>query len=122
MNVKSKLSALWIVVMMNMLIADIYSIMVVLVNRTTPDIPGDVKKIMAIAVILTNIPILMIYFSKVLTYKVNRFANIIAGFLTILYIVAGGDLSLHYIIAAVIEVAFLILIIRISWKWSNREE
>lgn len=122
MEVKSRLSALWIVVIANMLFADICSIMVALVNRTTPAIPGDVKMIMSVAVIVTNIPILMIFLSKVLTYKANRLANIIAAFLTIVYIVGGGDLSLHYIIAAAIEVTFLILIIVISWKWRNHKE
>lgn len=120
-DMKVKLSTLWIVVMINMIYADIYSIIVELVNKDTLDIPGNVSTIMAIAAIVTNIPILMIYFSRVLKYKLNRPANIIAGILTIIYVVGGGDLSPHYIIVAAIEVILLLVIIVNSWKWSVRE-
>jgi hypothetical protein len=120
-DMKVKLSTLWIVVLINMIYADIFSIIVELVNKDTLNIPGDVKVIMAIAAIVTNIPILMIYFSRALPYHVNRLTNIIAGILTIIYIVGGGALSPHYIIIASIEVLFLLIIIVNSWKWKNPE-
>jgi hypothetical protein len=120
-DMKVKLSTLWVVVMVNMIYADIFSIIVELVNRNTLNIPGDVKVVMAVAAIVTNIPILMIYFSRVLHYKLNRWANIIAGILTIIYVVGGGDMAPHYIIIAAIEVICLLLIIVISWKWTNSE-
>jgi hypothetical protein len=118
---KAKLSTLWIVVLINMLFADIFSIMIELVDKNTLHIPGDVKIIMAIAAIVTNIPIFMIYFSRVLPYKPNRLANIIAGILTILYVVGGGDMAPHYIIIATIEVICLLFIIVNSWKWENTD-
>jgi hypothetical protein len=120
-DMKVKLSTLWIVVMVNMIYADIFSIIVELVNKNTLDIPGNVKTIMAIAAIVTNIPILMIYFSRVLPYKLNRRANILAGILTIFYVVGGGSLSPHYIIVATIEVIILLIIIFSSWKWTTTE-
>ena len=120
-DMKAKLSTLWIVVLINMIFADIFSIMVELVNKDILHIPGDVKVIMAIAAIVTNIPILMIYFARVLPYKPNRWANIIAGILTIIYIVGGGDMAPHYIIIAAIEVICLLLIIVSSWKWKKPE-
>ena len=118
-DIKVKLSTLWIVVMLNMIYADIYSIMVELVNKNTLDIPGNVKTIMAVAAIVTNIPILMIYLSRVLKYEANRWANIIAGVLTIIYVVGGGDLSPHYIIVASIEIILLLIILVNSWKWHD---
>ena len=118
---KVKLSTLWIVVMMNMIYADIFSIIVELVNRDTLNIPGDVKMVMAVAAIVTNIPILMIFLSRVLKYKANRRANIISGILTIIYVVGGGDLNPHYIIVATLEVSLLLIIIVNSWKWTNSE-
>lgn len=121
-DMKAKLSTLWIVVLINMIFADIFSIMVELVNKDTLHIPGDVKVIMAIAAIVTNIPILMIYFARVLPYKPNRWANIIAGILTIIYIVGGGDMAPHYIIIAAIEVICLLLIIVSSLKWENAND
>jgi len=60
-DMKVRLSTLWILVMFNMVFADIFSIMVELVNKNTLGIPGDVKTVMAIAAVVTNIPILMIY-------------------------------------------------------------
>lgn len=120
-DIKVKLSTLWIVVMMNMIFADIFTITIELVNKNTLAIPGDVKVIMAIAAFVTNIPILMIYFSRVLPYKWNRLSNIIAGIFTIIYIVGPGDTSLHYVIIATIEVIILLIIIVNSWKWTGLE-
>jgi hypothetical protein len=117
---KTKLSTLWIVVMINMIFADIFTIMVELVQKDTlGELPGDVKITMAIAAIVTNIPILMIYFSRTLPYKLNRILNIIAGIFTIIYVVGGGMLTPHYIIIASVEVILLLIIIVKSWKWTT---
>lgn len=111
------LSTLWIVVMLNMIFADIYSIMVILVSTSSIEIPGEVKTIMAMAAVLTNIPIMMILFSRILRYRINRMINIIAGVLTIFYVVGMGDRAPHYIIAATIEVVLLLIIIVLAWRW-----
>jgi hypothetical protein len=121
-DIKTKLSTLWILVMINMIFADILTITVELVYKNTMAIPGDVKVIMAIAAFVTNIPILMIYFSRVLPYKWNRLSNIIAGIFTIIYIVGPGDTSLHYVIIATIEVIILVIIVVNSWKWRESED
>lgn len=119
LDMKVRLSTLWIVVLINMIFADIFSIMVELVNKDTLNIPGDVKIIMAIAAIVTNIPILMIYFSRILEYKANRIINMIAAILTIIYVIGGGDTAPHYLIIASIEVILLIMILVYSIKWKN---
>jgi hypothetical protein len=116
---KTLLSTLWIVVLINMLFADIYSIVVEFVDGGALDIPGDVKTIMAVAAIVTNIPIMMILLSRVLAYRANRIANIAAGIFTILYVVGGGSAMPHYIIVATIEVALLVAIIWNAWKWKE---
>lgn len=116
-DMKTRLSTLWILVMFNMVFADIFSIMVELVNKNTLAIPGDVKTIMAIAAVVTNIPILMIYLSRILPYRSNRLTNIFAGILTIGYVIGGGDFAPHYIIIALVEIIVLLLIIVKSWKW-----
>lgn len=116
-DLKARLSTLWIVVLINMIFADIFSIMVELVNGGTLDIPGEVKTVMAVAAICTNVPIMMIYFSRVLTYRFNRMANIFSAFFTILYVVGGGSTAPHYLILASIEILFLLLIIHKAWNW-----
>jgi hypothetical protein len=89
-----------------------------LVNKNTlDDILGEVTFTMAVAAVITNIPILMIYFSRSLSYKANRILNIIASCITILFVIGGGSLLPHYVICASIEVVILIIIIRTAWKW-----
>ena len=119
MDTKVRLSIFWIVVMLNLIFADILSIIVELVNGNTLNILGEVIPTMAIAAIIVNIPILMIYFSRTLPFKINRLLNIIAGFITILFVVGGGSLMPHYIICATIEIITLIIIIITSWKWNK---
>lgn len=114
---KVRLSTLWIVVMINMLFADVFSIMIELVKGNTIDIPGDVNLVMAVAAVLTNIPIVMIYLSRVLPYKANRLCNIAAAVFTIVYVIGGGDFAPHYIIIASVEVMALLLILLYSLNW-----
>jgi len=104
-----------------MIFADIFSIMVEIVDKDTLEIPGNVKVIMAIAAVITNIPILMIYLSRILPYKANRVTNIIAGIFTVIYVIGGGDFAPHYIIISTIEVIILLVIIVSSWNWANPE-
>ncbi|MCP4438257.1 MAG: hypothetical protein GY810_04870 [Aureispira sp.] len=118
-DIRVKLSTLWIVILINMIFADIFSILVELVNKNTLEIPGEVTLVMAIAAIITNIPIMMIYFSRVLKYKVNRLANIVAAIFTIIYVIGGASLTPHYIMIATIEVILLLLIIFNAWKWKT---
>ena len=118
-DMKVRLSTLWILVMFNMVFADIFSIIVELVNRNTLAIPGDVKTVMAIAAVVTNIPVLMIYFSRTFPYKKNRPVNIIAALLTIVYVIGGGDPAPHYIILALVETALLIAVIVYALKWKQ---
>ena len=119
-DTRVKLSTLWIVVMTYMIFADIFSIMLELDTKgTLGEMPTEPKMMMAIAAFLTSVPILMIYFARVLPYKSNRLLNIIAGIFTILYVVGGGLLLPHYIIVASIEVVILLIIIMKAWKWKN---
>ncbi len=117
METSAKLSNLWIVVMFNLIFADVLSIIIELHKQNTMNILGEVTMTMAIAAVITNIPILMIYFSKSMQYQTNRVLNIIAGFITILFVVGGGSLMPHYIICAGIEVIVLFVIIWTAWHW-----
>ena len=121
-DTRVKHSTLWIVVLLNMIFADIFSIMVVLVSKKPLDIPGEVTTVMAVAAVVTNIPILMVYFSRVLPHRANRWANIVAGLLTIAYVVGGGDWAPHYLIIASIEVVILLVIVGSAWQWRDSEQ
>jgi hypothetical protein len=121
-DVKVKISTLWIVVMLNMLSADIIGFM----N------PGDLQKIVTgnvginitqelllIFSIMMEIPIAMVFLSRVLKSRLNRWVNIFAGIITIVFIIGGGDTYLSYIFFASVEVICILLIVWYAWKSSE---
>ena len=119
MDIKEKISILWIVVMMNMIFADILSFMLPeflnqVITGSTP-VPITQSILLAFAIIL-EIPIVMIFLSRVLNNKANRWANIIASLITIAFVIGGGSLYLHYIFFGAVEVLILILIMIYAWK------
>jgi len=69
-----------------------------------------------------EIPIAMIVLSRLLKHKANRWANIIAGAITILWVIGGGNTSVSYVFFATIEVACMALIIWCAWKWTEQEK
>jgi Family of unknown function (DUF6326) len=74
--------------------------------------------------ILFEIPFLMIVLSWVLKYRANRWANIIAGTLFVVFQICSlflGKPSPAYIFYSTIEVAGLLLIVWKAWKWRNPE-
>jgi Sec-independent protein secretion pathway component TatC len=123
-DVKTRLSTLWIVVMFNMVFADVLTLYIpehlqdALSGSTAVEITEELMLAMAVII---QIPILMIYLSRYLKYRVNRWANIIASAITIVFVVAGGSLVLHYVFFAAVEVVCLSLIIWYAWKWQHPE-
>lgn len=122
LDTRITLCLLWVVIMLNMIFNDIFSIMLVLEGQDIGGVPGDIKIIMLIAGIVTNIPIFMVLLSYVLNHQLSRKLNIFAGFFTIIYITAGGNLTPHYILVAAIEVILCIVVIVISWKWKTEPQ
>lgn len=125
MNIKEKLSTLWIVVMFSMAMADIVGFMTPgaleeIINQTAADFPIT-QEIMLVFSILIAIPIVMIYLSRVLNRKVNRWTNIIAAVITIVFVAGLGSADLSYILFATVEVVSMLVIIRSAWKWPKDE-
>ena len=120
---KVLLSTLWIVVMINMLKADILSLYIpgaaAEVAKTAGDTP--ITTLMLGGAIMMEISIVMILLSRVLKYRVNRWVNIIASVITIAFVVGGGASDPHYVFIATVEVACLLLIIWNAWKWTEQE-
>ena len=119
-NMHVKLSTLWIFVMFNMMFADIVGFINpgALEEIMTMDITQELLLVFAI---LLEIPIAMIVLSRILKYRANRWANIIASVITIVFVIAGGSTYLSYIFFATMEVACMLLIIWYTWKWPNPE-
>lgn len=121
-DMKAKLSTLWIFLLVNMAFADIFSFMA----------PGSLQQIMSgtvdgtqitpvfllIAAIVTEIPIAMVFLARFLKYGLNRWVNIIAAVLTIVWMIAGGSWSvMTYIFLTSIEIVCALVIIAMAWQW-----
>jgi predicted anti-sigma-YlaC factor YlaD len=122
-DTRDLLSTLWIVVMINMLKADILSLYipgsVEELARTSASTGLPIPQLLLGGAIMMEISIAMIILSRVLKPGVNRWANMIASFVTIAFVVGGGASFPHYLFIAAIEVICLLLIIGIALKWRN---
>jgi hypothetical protein len=124
-DAKVLLSTLWIVVMINMLKADILSLYIPgsaeELAQTAASTGASIPQLMLGGAIMMEISIVMIILSRVLKYSLNRWANIIVSVITIAFVVGGGVTYPHYIFIAAVEVICLLSIIWIAWKWRNVE-
>ena len=122
-DVKTKLSALWIAVMLLYIYADILSLFR----------PGQIEEIMEgrmgplqvtqgsllIASILMIIPAVMVFLSLTLKPAVNRWTNVSLGVLYTLVNISNliGESWAYYISFGIVEILITLLIVRSAWKW-----
>ena len=118
-NTGTKLSTLWIVVMFSMIYADILTFIK----------PGALQELWAgqagvhitqglllVFAILIQIPIAMIFVSRILKPGPNRWANTVAAVITSVFVVGGGSMELpFYAFFAAVEVASMALIVWSVW-------
>jgi hypothetical protein len=125
-DMKVKLSTLWIFVLFNMIYADILGFMKGdFLQEIISGYAGGIELtpgFLLIAALFLEIPIVMVLLSRFLNYKINRWANLIAAPLTIIFIIGGGSTSPHYLFFAAVEVLSLLLIIWLAWKWASPEK
>lgn len=118
-SIKEKISLLWVVVMMNMIFADILSFMLpeFLNGIVTGNTPIQITQgILLLFAGILEVPIVMIFLSRIFNGKANFWANIIASVITIVFVVGGGSLYLHYMFFAAIEVLVILLIVKYAWS------
>ena len=118
------LSTLWIVVVINMLKADILSLYIPGATEELARTAGDtpIPLLMLGGAVMMEISTLMILLSHVLKYRVNRWANIITSLITIAFVIGGRVSYPHYLFIAAVEVVCLLLIIWFAWTWRNPAE
>lgn len=126
MPIAHKISTLWIVVILNMIFADILSLYYpgFLTEFTTTGMAEGITitpGMLLVAAVFIEIAIVMIYFSRALRRRTSRIANLIAVVITILFVVGGGSLKLHYIVFASVEVIALLYIAYLAWTWPEDE-
>ena len=127
-NVKIKLSALWVTLMLFDIYADIvgfYS-------------PGNIEKVVSgeiggiqitggflfVMAIWMAIPSVMVFLSLTLKANANRWVNIIIGIISIVVLGAtffAGEFSARYTFQAIVEGVLIALIVWHAWKWPKKE-
>jgi hypothetical protein len=124
-DTKVLLSTLWIVVMINMLKADILSLNIPgaaeELARTSASTGIAIPQLMLVGAIMGQLGIATIILSRVLKYGINRWVNIVAGIVTSAYIWGGMASYPHYIFIATVETVCLALIVGFAWTWRNVE-
>ncbi len=120
------LSATWVFVLLNMIYADVLSFLrAEFLQELLTGYAGEVEitdNFLLLAAVLLEIPIAMVLLSRVLPYKANRWANIIAGIFTIVFVIGGGSFLPHYIFIVSVEVAALLFIIWYAWTWPQPQQ
>jgi hypothetical protein len=126
-NMRSKLSTLWIFATLNYLYCDVAGLMdrELLTGYLAGNVGGlEISQGFLLgAGILVEIPIAMVLLSRVLKYRANRWANIAAG--TVMTVVQlatlflAGSPTMYYLFFSVIEIATTAFIVWSAWKWSE---
>ncbi len=129
-NPKALLSSLWIWITANYIYCDALTNMesVVLKDLLTGSLAGMAitESFLLMAGLLMEIPFVMIVLSRILPFRANRWANIIAG--TIMIMVQAGTIgigsppTLHYIFFSIIEITGNALIVLCAVKWRDAEK
>ena len=124
-DMKAKLSTLWIFILFNITFLDIHGLLKpgFLEEVMTGFVDGVqmTQELLLLGAIMMEIPIAMVLLSRVLKYRVNRWANIIAGVTTIAIFIGNLSTDLDKIFVGTIVVAAMLLIIWYAWKWPKPE-
>lgn len=127
-DTKERLSLFWVFVLLNYLYADVVALFAIVGSQHSFEaLPA--WALMGSAVLM-EIPIAMIVASRLLPFRANRLANIIAasiltlinGFLTFVAPLIGlgrPPAFLEYLFFATIETVCTVVIIRQAWTWSE---
>lgn len=127
-NIKLKLSALWVTLMLFYIYADILGFYT----------PGTIEEVVSgelggvqitegflfIMAIWMAVPSVMVFLSLALKANVNRWVNIIAAIVSIFVLGATffvGEFSARYTFQAILEGVLILLVLWYAWKWPVKE-
>jgi hypothetical protein len=112
----TKLSTLWLFATLNYVYADVVTIY---------DKGGNLgysQTFLLGAAILVEIPMAMVLLSRILKYRANRWANVVAG--AAMTVIQAATLfvaipTAYYVFFSVIEVATTLVVVWTAWKWAT---
>ncbi|AZZ96496.1 DUF6326 family protein [Pseudoalteromonas sp. R3] len=124
-RIRIKLATLWLLVMLNMIYADILAFVSAFI---TPGVietlmsgySGSVKlsqPLLLISAVLIEIPIMMIFLSQFLGYRINRLCNLVAVPLTFVFVLGGVETAPFYLFLAAIQLSLLLSIAWTAIRW-----
>ena len=129
-NIKVILSTLWVFYILNILYADVLSLMGATFSNYGSSTAEDAELIstmvspemlLGVAFYL-ELGIVMIVLSRLLRYGINRWANIVVAILQTIGLLASlfvGTPAGYYIFFVVVEVIALLFIIWYAWTWKE---
>jgi hypothetical protein len=120
-DMKGRLSALWLFAMLTYTYGDVVTLMDPVKHGSIQLTEGFLLE----GAIFMMIPITMVLLSRILKYRANRWASIIAG--TIMTAALPVTLFVavptsYYVFFTVIEITCTALIVWFAWKWRNPED
>jgi len=118
-DVQTKLSAIWICLMLTYLLGDVLRIF------SGDFVPGEIggmqigqKAFLGMAALML-IPILMVFLTLILDYPVNRWVNIVVAVVFFLVNIVGLPTypSLYDRFLIIVGLGFNVLTVWYAWKW-----
>ena len=126
---KERLSLLWIFALLNYLYADVVALFAIVGSPNLSDAPHLPRWALLGSAVLMEIPIAMIVACRLLPFRANRLATIIAGamltlingFLTFIPPLVGARTPAlpEYLFFATIETVCTSIIVWQAWTWSE---
>ena len=124
MDVKSKLSAVWLFAVLNYLYADVVALYdPTFLRQLMTGAVGSVQFTQGLLLVISaevEIPIAMVLLSRILKSRTNRWANIVAGIVMTVVQVSTlfvGTPTLYYVFFSVLEICSTLFIVWYAWRW-----
>jgi hypothetical protein len=125
-RMKANLSTLWIFATLNYIYCDVLGLMDP--NLLKGYLGGHVAGItvnqsfLLAAAVLVEVPMAMVLVSRFVTFRVNRWANVVAGgFMTLIQVVTLfiGTPTIYYLFCSVVEIGATASIVWLAWRWRS---
>lgn len=119
---KTLLSTLWIFATLNYIYADVFNLYFEKgVQEEALTFTGGSEVAVLLFAVLMETAIAMVLISRILPYKINRWANIVVGIFHTGFVTWSlfPKATMFYTFFAAIEIAATLFIIWYAWKWKK---